>query len=199
MEAFEAGAWLLAIGDSAITVATVPELVATELAGERSRLHSASGPAFVWQDVREHYWHGVRVPEEVIEAPERITVAKIGAERNAEVRRVMIERYCCGHEVSGAGAYLRDAGAKRLDHDERWGTLWRRDQRDDEAIVMVEVVNRSPEPDGHFRHYFLRVHPELRPLGRNGALGDPQLPTARNAIASTFGLRGEEYAPLVEA
>jgi ParB/RepB/Spo0J family partition protein len=42
----------------------------------------------------------------------------------------------------------------------------------------------------------LRVAPDLRPLGIDGARG--QKMTARNAVASTFGLRGSEYAPQVQ-
>ena len=38
-----------------------------------------------------------------------------------------------------------------LDHDERWGTLWRRNTADDEAIVMLEVVNHTRERDGSFK------------------------------------------------
>src|SRR4029077_16694720 len=115
----------------------------------------------------------------------RITVAKIDGETNAEIRRVMIERYCFGHEVSGAGAYLRDAGAKRLDHDEQFGTLWRREVIGDEPIVMVEVINRSPEPDGHFRHYFLRVPPDIA--------------GSHAAVAWTFGKTPKTYHPLIES
>ena len=63
---------------------------------------------------------------------------------------------------------------------------------------MVEVKNATPEPDGSFREFFLSVHPELRPILDDGALGDPQELTAHNAVASTFGLRGEEYFPTLE-
>jgi hypothetical protein len=63
---------------------------------------------------------------------------------------------------------------------------------------MVEVVNRSPEPDGSFRRYFLRVNPRLRPIHDDGSFGEPQAYTARNAVASTFGLSGAEYAPAIE-
>ena len=47
----------------------------------------------------------------------------IDREANAEVRRVMVERYRHGEEVHGAAAFIRDAGAVRLDHDECYGTL----------------------------------------------------------------------------
>ena len=31
-------------------------------------------------------------------------------------------------------------------------------------MLMVEVTNHSPEPDGTYRHFLLRVDPELRPI-----------------------------------
>jgi hypothetical protein len=46
---------------------------------------------------------------------------------------------------------------------------------------MVEVVNRTREPDGRFRHYWLRVPPTMR--------------TAREAVAWTFNMPAERYAP----
>ena len=171
---------------------------------DRGRLHSLAGPAVAYPDGWAIYAvHGVRIPSHVIDRPEQITVATIDAEANAEIRRVMIDRYRHGEEVAGAAAYLRDAGAISIDHDERWGTLWRRDIPDDEPIQMVEVVNSTAEPDGARKRYFLRVHPECRPLLGTDAAGEPSfgLPqelTARNAIASTFGLRGEQYMPLAE-
>jgi hypothetical protein len=100
--------------------------------------------------------------------------------------------------VSGAAAFIRDAGATQLDHDEHYGTLWRCDVQDDESIVIVEVINATREPDGSFKRYWLRVHPELRPLRAFNQLGPAQTPTVRNAIASTFGLVGEQYVPTIE-
>jgi len=64
--------------------------------------------------------------------------------------------------------------------------------------VRVEVVNHFAEPDGAYRHFFLQVHPELRPILTDGTYGAAQPLTARNAVASTFGLSGAEYAPEVE-
>jgi hypothetical protein len=123
----------------------------------------------------------------VIEQPASITVAEIDAEQNAEVRRVMMERF-------GMARFIRESGAAVLDHDERWGTLYRREIAGDEPLVMVEVINRSPEPDGSFRRYTLRVAPDCRPLFADGTRGDPQPLTALAAVASTFGMTGAEYA-----
>jgi hypothetical protein len=152
---------------------------------DRGRLHCETGPACGYPDGWAIYAvHGVRVPRYVIEEPAQIDVAHIGAETNAEIRRVMIERYRHGENVSGSAAYVRDSGAKRLDHDERFGTLWRRDLPNDEPIVMIEVINSTPEPDGRFKRYWLRVPPDTK--------------TAHEAVAWTFGVPAKDYAPAVE-
>ena len=78
---------------------------------EPTQLHHASGPAVRYADG----WgfrviHGVRVPAYVVEHPETITLDAIKAEENAEVRRIMRERY-------GDGRYLTDIGATVIDAD----------------------------------------------------------------------------------
>jgi hypothetical protein len=56
----------------------------------------------------------------------------------------------------------------------------------------VKVINSTPELDGSSKPYFLRVHPEARLLLKDG-VGDAQKLTPLNAVASTFGLTGEQY------
>lgn len=122
---------------------------------ERGRLHSVTGQAIEWPDGWGlHMWHGVHVPAKVIERPEAITLADIAVEPNAEVRRVMVERY-------GPVRYARESGATIIDHSEIYGTLTHAARLGDEPIAVLEVVNRSPEPDGTYRRYWLRVSPTL--------------------------------------
>jgi hypothetical protein len=83
----------------------------------------------------------------------------------------------------GYDRYLTDTGAEPLHRDET-GVLWRIQLPDDEPVVMVEVVNSTPEPDGTSRTYWLRVPPRIR--------------TARAGVAWTFGVPEEEYQPLRE-
>jgi hypothetical protein len=118
----------------------------------------------------------VRVPEAVITNPGALTAEEITNHPNAEVRRVMIER-------QGAEHYMQQCGAERV-HTDEWGTLWRARFRDDEDLVMVQVTNSSPEPDGTFEDYWLRVPPNIR--------------TARGAIAWTFGEEARTYRPKVQ-
>jgi hypothetical protein len=182
VRAFEAGASSMWLGVDTIYIAVIPAKVAID---DRYRLHCADGPAFVWlDDIRDHYWHGVHVPDYVIERPQEISIAGVDAETNVEVRRVMIERYRFGQDPHGAAAYMRDAGGKSLDHDERFGTLWRREVKGDETIVVLEVINSTREPDGTFNHYWMRVPPTME--------------TAREAAAWTFDIPADKYAPSIE-
>lgn len=136
------------------------------------RPHGPHGPALAWPDGFGLWcWHGQVVPRHALEV-ENLTVAQIMAERNAEVRRVMIERY-------GTSRFRRDAGARMVHHD-RWGRLWRVPLPGDEPLVTVEVVNATPEPDGRHRLYELRVPPTMR--------------TALGAVAWTFGMTPRAYA-----
>jgi hypothetical protein len=179
-EAFAAGCWLIYWTEDTLYWCAKP-VVHRDRAGW---LHDDRHAA-VESDIQGlYFWHGVRVPAFVVLRPDRITVAHIDREANAEVRRVMVERYRHGEEVHGAAAFIRDAGAVRLDHDERYGTLWRRNVPGDEPIVAVEVVNSTRAPDGSFKRYWLRVPPEMS--------------TAREAVAWTFGLRATQYAPVKE-
>jgi hypothetical protein len=88
----------------------------------------------------------------------------------------MIEKY-------GQARYLTDSGAVEISRDD-FGVLYRRELADDEALVMVKVVNSTPEPDGSFKDYFLRVPPTMT--------------TAKEAVAWTFGMKADAYAPLAQ-
>ena len=152
-----------------------------------NRPHAENGPFCRWRDGSCIYaWHGVYVPAWIVERPQDITIVAIESEQNAEVKRVMIERY--GHE-----RYIRDAKLERAQVDD-YGELYARGD-----YVVVRVVDVARNSDGSEKVHFLPVHPELRPLLADGELGEPQAMTARNAVASTFGLRGKQYEPAWEA
>lgn len=75
------------------------------------RLHREDGPAVHFTDGYQLWaWHGVMITEQVILHPDTITSEMIRAEKNAEVRRVLIERM-------GPGKYLKECKAKLIDMD----------------------------------------------------------------------------------
>jgi len=144
---------------------------------EQGRLHSVVEPAVMYPDGWSIYAvHGVRVPADVIENKKSITTRRIEKEGNAEVRRVMIELY-------GQQKYLIDSGAEEIHRDD-FGILYRKELQNDEPIVMVKVINSTPEPSGKFNYYFLRVPPDVK--------------TAHDAVAWTFGKNKASYSPEIE-
>jgi len=173
-QAFEAGAFGFFTNRHRLEVYPLPSLVRLD---EIGRLHSATGPAFEWLDeLRDYYWHGVRVPSYVVDHPKRLTVADIEAETNVEVRRVKMERF-------GQARFLLATGARAL-HQDDYGTLYRKEVPGEEPLQMVRVVNATAELDDSFKDYFIRVPPTMQ--------------TAREAVAWTFGKTAAEYDPATE-
>jgi hypothetical protein len=86
-------------------------------------------------------------------------------------------------ESYGLDRYVRDAGGRLVGRD-AYGSLWRLDRPGGGPLVMVEVVNSTPEPDGSRATYWLRVPPDIR--------------SAHAGVAWTFGLNEGNYRPLAE-
>ncbi|MFE9809242.1 DUF6745 domain-containing protein [Streptomyces sp. NPDC005227] len=139
---------------------------------EAGRLDRGDGPALRYGDGFALYaWRGMPVPSTFLDELTALTPERIRGEENAELRRVMLEHY-------GYDRYLDESGAVPVHRDET-GVLWRVELLGDEDVVMVEVVNSTPERDGTSRTYWLRVPPSTR--------------TAREGVAWTFGLAAEVY------
>lgn len=143
---------------------------------ELGRPHSLEGPALAYRDGTKLYAiHGVKVPPFVVEEPSRITAEMISRLSNAEVRRVMLDRF-------GWSRYLEESGAELIDSIEgdqsskvedirlarlyrnglKGACLYRKEIPGDEPLVMVRLMNSTPEPDGSIKPYLLRVPPETR-------------------------------------
>jgi hypothetical protein len=143
----------------------------------RGRLHNEEGMAIRYSDGWGFYaWHGILVPEYVVMLPQPIDLEMIHSEPNVEVRRVLVERF-------GLDNYLKNGSVKKI-HQDQCGTLYSMNLRGDEPIFVVHVINSTPEPDGTYKEYFLRVPPSMM--------------RAREAVAWTFGLSEEEYFPLTQ-
>ena len=136
---------------------------------DRGRLHCGNGQSIgypsgwgLW------HWHGVQVPERVILSPELLTPREIIEERNAEVRRVMIERYGQDRFVIDSGAAVLDRGAD--------GELLAIDLPGDPEGQLVALRLRCPSTSAV---YVIRVPPDQRHFVA--------------AKAWTFGLTRSQY------
>lgn len=143
---------------------------------DQGRLHNDQGPALMYED-GWGIWavHGVRLPSDIIEDPGSVTIERIREERNVEIRRIMLEKF-------GYDRFRAESNATMV-HQDDWGTLWRVDVPDDEPVVTVELVNSTPEQDGSYRHYEIRVPPHMR--------------TAHEAVAWTYGMTPDQYKPML--
>jgi hypothetical protein len=138
----------------------------------------------------EYFHHGIDIPGWVFRSPESVTIAEILEENNAEVRRAMLE-------LQGFEVFLSRAEAAGMvevvdqDPDDKVGTLLRIELEDiekggrftdsaDDRVAMLLKVKDGTLP----KSYVLRVPPNMK--------------TARQANAWTWGLKESEYAPAIE-
>ncbi len=121
-------------------------------------------------------WRGVAIDERIAFRPAEITAREVLGERNAELRRVKMERM-------GFDRFMAESDPEVLDTDTDPGgerKLLRVALEEDEPLVCVSVNCPSTG-----RHYLLRVPPDVS--------------TCRQAIAWTAGFDNpDDYAPLVE-
>lgn len=141
------------------------------------RLHSDIGPSIEFADgFSLNSWHGITIPDELAKNPTLLTIERIERENNAEIRSAMMERY-------GFEKFIQDSGAKLISDDEHFGKLYQKFMAGT-PFCFVKVKNSSPEPDGSYKDYILQVPPDVR--------------TAKEAVAWTFGMTERDYSPVVE-
>jgi hypothetical protein len=158
------------LGQEVALLVRRPEVLSHDVEG---RLHSETGKAIEYPDGWGFYaWHGVEVPKKVIVAPEALTHKDFQRERNVEVRRVMQERMS-SRFVPELGGWVIDSSPS--------GTLYEVALPGDPERVAryVQVQDASTS-----RQYYLRVPPSIQ--------------TAAGAVAWSFGLSVEAYAPAQE-
>jgi hypothetical protein len=140
-------------------------------------LHDDDGPSIQYPDGWSIYaWHGVRVPAWIITDPQKITPHGILNERNAEIRRVMIERY-------GIDRFITDSDAKILDAEEAHGAELvsiNLPNDPDEKIVALKL--RCPSTSAC---YVVRVPPDME--------------RAKQALAWTANVEESDYILTNEA
>ena len=166
-----------------------PSTIRLEQVGPRGwgshRLHCADGPALQWRDGWAlHYWHGVRVPADLIESG--WDVDRILSEPNTEIRRCAIERMGWPHFVEAAK--LKMVGHECADPGNPGHTLALYDVPSriyGEPVRLLLCDNATPERDGTRRRFGLTVP---------ASIADPI-----HAAAWTFDLTADEYGAIKRA
>ena len=125
-----------------------------------------------------YYYEGIMVPPSYVHRPESLKFEDIINHVNAEVRYV-------GMKIYGYDRLREEDKCTILDTDKETGAeLLKFDVKLSEPVVIVRVINGSPEIDGTYKNYFLHVPPTVT--------------TCKDAIAWTFGKTAETYNPAQE-
>lgn len=171
LEAFEAGCFFVWVDHDIIRYITKPYVIRVSSQG---LLHCENGPALVWgQGVQYFYWKGTHVHRDVVMTPvDAITHQMIDTTPNVEMRRILLERV-------GEDRYIEMSEMEPVDHHDKFGTLYfKRFFDGGRPVCRLKVINRSPEPDGTYRIYWLPINPDCY----NGVAGR----NAHAAAASTW-------------
>lgn len=157
--------------------------------------HSVTGPAISYRGADLYAYHG-RFDEMLAvifkhAKAGKLTFTEIVHAKRHYLRDFMIEVYGGGRANNGLEKLVADwnslcsePNASIIDHDPKIGTL-HHVHFGELVVAVMEVVNSTPEPDGSYRLYWLRVPPQFK--------------SARTAIAWTFRMPGKFYAPVKES
>lgn len=163
------------LGDQVCFVCRNPKTLITNDSGQ---LHCAFGAAATWNDGFDiHCWRGLLVDPDLIKRAHEVTIQQVLGEKNAETRRILLDMF-------GDERFIRESGATIVNKD-KCGVLYRYTFESDEPLQMVKVRNSTRELDGSYKDYYLRVPPNVT--------------TAHEAVAWTFGLTSTEYQPEFES
>ncbi len=161
------GYWL---GKEVALIMRRPKVLAFDA---EDRLHNETGKCVEYHDACGFYaWHGVRVPERVILAPETLTREDFLHERNMEARRVIQERMGQRFVWELEGKFI-DGGPHGVLYEVAL-------PGDPERVARYVHVQDASTP----HQYYLRVPPTIQ--------------TAAEAVAWSFNLSVEEYHPAQE-
>lgn len=100
--------------------------------------HSLTGPAIAFGDgVKQYRIDNIEVPEIVVLRPETQTLAEIDGERNAEVRRLRIERFGWDNYLAGRQAKLLDHRANAIEGTEESLMQYEEEGRLNNVLVCI--------------------------------------------------------------
>ena len=179
---------------------TKPEEGIVTIKNEEGRLHADNEPAWrsptriIWyRDGRKHgvdadihgsityYYENIRIPpryHQAVGEPEILTVEEVLKHQNAEIRYV-------GIKIIGYDRIRTHKNCKLVDTCKKTGMeLFSIKGIFDDPVCVLKVINSTAEPDGTFKNYYLTVPPNMK--------------KCKEAVAWTFRMTADDYAPMQE-
>jgi len=128
-----------------------------------------------------YYYENIRIPTKFYQAmtnPELLTVEEVLGHSNAEVKYV-------GVKIIGYDRIRNHKNCKLVDQCKTSGMeLFSIKGIFDEPVCVLKVINSTAETDGTFKNYYLTVPPSMK--------------KCKEAVAWTFRMTPEQYAPSQE-
>lgn len=164
-DAFVAGLGFMVNLDTLIVCVPRPEAYRDE----QLRLHRADGPAIIWDDEEQYWWHGIRIDEKFYLHRDKLTAKDVTGESNQETKRAICE--LLGWEFIG-----NLVGLKLVQKDDYGELLETASLKDDEKKPARFCRVKCPSTG---RVYMLRVPPGTK--------------TCHEGLASCAAVKQEEY------
>ena len=121
------------------------------------------------------YYKGIIIPRNYWTHPKDLTPQEVFENPNAEVGAAGVE-ILVSVENKELNSFLKKIAT------DKWGVLYKITGFN--QVLVLKVVNATPEPDGTFKDYFLLVPSDLT--------------SPRAAVAWTFGKQAKDYNPVIQ-
>lgn len=140
--------------DSGLPAVDLPHLKQWYIDG---KLHRSDGPAVVSNGGRMFFWRGLYISSKLWEESNTYTAADILGIKNLELRRAILEKV--GYAKFLDVATTVDMGTGDFAGCVLYSINVPDEPEPDDVIKFLKLKNSSPEPDGRYKDYFLRVPP----------------------------------------
>ncbi len=141
--------------DSGLPAVDLPNLKQWFVEG---KLHRSDGPAVVSGTGRMYFWRGIYISSKMWEECPTYAGADILGIANLELRRAVLEKV--GYDKFLDVAKVVDEGQGDFAECVLYSMKITDEQPPDDVVKFVKLKNSSPEPDGTYKNYFLRVPPD---------------------------------------
>lgn len=140
------------------------------------KLHRADGPAVMTPGGRMFFWRGIYISEKLwMECP-KYTAKDILGIKNIELRRAVMEKVGLNKFIAMSRCINKGKGD--FEGCELYALEVEDEQPPDNTVKFARLKNSTPEPDGTYKDYFLRVPPSVG--------------TVEEAVKWSFGFSNKE-------
>ena len=123
------------------------------------KLHRSTGPAVITEHGQMYYWRGLNISRYLWDACNSMTLQDVLSISNVELRRAIFEKV--GFAKFEGVAKVLDIGKREFQGCALLQLQDSTEQPPDNKIKFLKLKNATPESNGHFKNYYVRVPPDI--------------------------------------